>query len=67
MTDQDQIVMWVKAGLDLAQAAAAGVQTAIKARDAVNAMVAESREPIPEEWALLNQAIDALVEDIQDA
>lgn len=65
--DKDQIFMWLKAGLDLAQAAAQGVQTAIKVRDAVNAMVAEGREPTPEEWAELNQAIDALVEDIEGA
>lgn len=52
-------------GIRIATAAAAGVPAAIKAKEAVDTMIAEGRDPTDAEWDTLNAVTDGLHERVQ--
>jgi len=47
-------------GIQIANAIAAGVPGAIKAKEAIDKMIAEDRDPTEAEWAELNAVTNAL-------
>jgi hypothetical protein len=49
-------------GIQIAEAVAAGIPEAIKAKQAVERMLAEGRDPTDEEWEVLNATTAALRE-----
>jgi len=52
-------------GIRIAAAVAAGIPAAVKAKEAIDAMVDEGRDPTDEEWAMLNAATDQLHARVQ--
>lgn len=52
-------------GIQIATLAAKSVPAAIEAKEAIDTMLAEGREPTPEEWAKLNAVTDALHAEVQ--
>lgn len=47
-------------GIQIANAIAAGVPSAIKAKEMIEKMISEDRDPTDAEWAELNEITDAL-------
>lgn len=47
-------------GIQIANAISAGVPAAIKAKESIEAMISEDRDPTDAEWAELNAVTDAL-------
>jgi hypothetical protein len=62
-----QVLGLIKLGIELAQGAYEGRQSALKARDLVLEMVGQGRDPTDAEWAALNAATDDLHAKIQEA
>lgn len=62
----EQIAL-IKLGLDIAVAAGQGIAEAIDKKNLVERLVAEGRDPSPEEWAALNATTDTLHQAIQGA
>ncbi len=62
----EQIAL-IKLGLDIAVAAGQGIAQAVEAKTLVERLVAEGRDPSPEEWAALNASTDTLHQAIQGA
>lgn len=62
-----ETVALIKLGMDIAAAAAQGVAQARAAKDAVERMVAENRDPTDLEWLELNAVRDELHKAIQGA
>ncbi|MCA1973380.1 MAG: hypothetical protein LDL44_11125 [Caenispirillum sp.] len=61
------MLQYVTLGLRLAEAAAAGIAAAQEGKRLVEQLVAEGRDPTPEEWAALDAASAALHARIQAA
>lgn len=60
-------IQLVLLGIKVADAAAAGFDLAKQVRAEIEAMVAEGRDPTPEEWERLNQAGETIRARIQAA
>jgi len=54
-------------GIKIAEAVARGIPAAIEAKNSIERMVAEKRDPTPEEWAELNAITDGLAASIAEA
>lgn len=52
-------------GVQIAEAVAAGVPEAIEAKNAVDRMLAENRDPTDAEWSALNAVTDTLHRRVQ--
>lgn len=52
-------------GIRIATAAAAGIPAAIKAKAAIDTMIAEGRDPTDAEWETLNAVTDDLHKRVQ--
>lgn len=60
-------IAWINLGLTLAEAAARGLAVAVEGRALVHQLVAEGRDPSPEEWARLNALSADLHARIQES
>lgn len=56
------IAQMILMGIQIAEAVAAGIPEAIKAKQAVERMLADGRDPTDEEWEALNATTAALRE-----
>lgn len=62
-----ELAQLVLLGIEIATAAAKGVPEAIAAKEAVERMIAEDRDPTPEEWGQLQAITDGYHKRIQAA
>ncbi|WP_339860418.1 hypothetical protein [Thalassospira alkalitolerans] len=54
------IAQLILLGIQIGNAVSAGLPMAIKAKEAIDNMIAENRDPTDAEWAELNAVTDAL-------
>ncbi|WP_412557586.1 hypothetical protein [Thalassospira sp. MIT1370] len=54
------IAQLILLGIQIGNAVSAGVPMAIKAKEAIDRMIAENRDPTDAEWSELNALTDAL-------
>lgn len=54
-------------GIQIAEAVARGIHSAIEAKIAVETMVAEGRDPTPEEWVALTAVTEQLLASIRES
>lgn len=61
------IAQLILLGIQIGNAVSAGVPMAIKAKEAIDNMIAENRDPTDAEWAELNAVTNALRAELHES